>query len=398
MVYSSRIKRLKKLGSKKWEIHLKAKEKLKLGEEVIELTIGEPDVATPKVLIEECYKSMNFGRTKYSNGRGEENLLNSLTRKYNSRAALEITKENIICFPGAQTALYATINALVAHGDLVLVGDPYYATYEGIIVSAGAKLRSVPIKAENNFILKADDLASRITKNCKVLLLNNPHNPTGAVMTNRDFLNLEKICLENNIWIVCDEVYEELIFRKSFSSPLNIRGLARSSIVISSISKTYSATGFRSGWVVGPKTFCDILLPFAEIMLFGNQPFIADMTALALEMPSLVSTKMAKAYEQRAKLICESLSKTPLISPLMPDSGMFILIDVSETNFSSFEFADGLLQTKNVAVMPGSSFGKEANNFIRLSLSVPDRTLIKACHLISDFVRENCEGAIQVLR
>ena len=178
MRYASVTENLKNLGSDKWAVHVKARELIAEGSDVIELTIGEPDMPPEDDLLDECAKSMKSGRTKYSNGRGESKLLQQLKNKYASISALKITENNILCFPGTQTALYATMRSLVEDGDEVLVGDPLYATYEGIIRSSGAKMVPVPLRKENSFIMGADDLETAITSKSRVLLLNSPHNPT----------------------------------------------------------------------------------------------------------------------------------------------------------------------------------------------------------------------------
>ncbi len=387
MQYASVTEDLKNLGSEKWAIHLKARELIASGNEVIELTIGEPDMPPEEDLINECIRSMQAGRTKYSNGRGEKNLLVKLKKKYAKVSRLPITEENILCFPGTQTALYATMRALVEKGDEVIVGDPLYATYEGIIRSSGAKMITVPLRKEHNFIMKAQDLKKAITPRTKVVLMNSPHNPTGAVMSEQDFLNLTDLFIQNDLWLVSDEVYEDLIFQGNFASSLSIDKLSSRTVVVSSISKSHAAPGFRSGWAVGPKEFCLKTLPLSETMLFGGQPFIADMTALALSRPSKVSIEMKSAYERRAKLILERLKHEKNIAPLMPNAGMFSLIDIEKTNLTCSDFSWKLLNEQLVAVMPGDSFGSQAKGFIRLSLTVPDNLLLKACDRISIFVR-----------
>ena len=169
MDYASVTNNLKNLGSEKWAVHLKARELIAAGNDVIELTIGEPDVSPEEDLINECIRSMQAGRTKYSNGRGESNLLIKLKLKYDKISHTPIAEENILCFPGTQTALYATMRSLVEEGDEVIVGDPLYATYEGIIRASGATMVPVPLLRKHNFILQAHDLEKAITARTKAV-------------------------------------------------------------------------------------------------------------------------------------------------------------------------------------------------------------------------------------
>jgi arginine:pyruvate transaminase len=374
MRYASITSRLTGLGSGKWAVHVEARDMIHSGIPVIELTIGEPDVAPDKRLLDECARSMYAGRTRYSNGRGEPSVVKALVEKYRKRRP-DVSDRNILCFPGTQTALFAVMLGLVEAGDTVLTGDPLYATYEGVVASTGAKLIPVPLHPEKRFHLQAADLEAAITPECRVLLLNNPHNPSGAVLSKEEIDAIGAVCRKHDLWILCDEVYEQLIFDKSFFSPFDDPELAERVIAVSSISKSHAAPGFRSGWAAGPVEFCERLLPVSETMLFGGQPFIADMTAMALKEHFATAEIMKANYLRRAKIVVEHLKGSNTIAPLMPEGGMFILLDVAGTGLSGEDFAWRLLKDKHVAVMPGSSFGAEAVDFIRLSLTVPDDDL-----------------------
>jgi arginine:pyruvate transaminase len=387
MRYASITNRLTGLGSGKWAVHIDARHMIHEGMPVIELTIGEPDVVPDRRLLDECARAMYAGRTRYSNGRGEPAIVNALVEKYQKRRA-DVTAENVLCFPGTQTALFAVMLGLVEAGDVVLTGDPLYATYEGVVASTGATLKTVPLHPERRFHLQADDLEAAITPETRVLLLNNPHNPSGAVLSREEIAAIGAVCRKHDLWIVCDEVYEQLIFEKQFFSPFDDPALAERVIAVSSISKSHAAPGFRSGWAVGPAEFCERLLPVSETMLFGGQPFIADMTAMALSQPFDTAELMKANYFRRAKIVAAELKGSNAIIPLMPEGGMFILLDVSGTGLSGEEFAWKLLKEKHVAVMPGSSFGAEARDFVRLSLTVPDDDLKIAVDRIADLGEE----------
>ncbi len=384
MRYAGITDRLADLGGEKWAVHNAARAKTAAGEDVIELTIGEPDIAVDPQLVDVCTASMRRGRTHYSNGRGEEGLLDALVEKYAPRFP-GITSANILCFPGTQTALYAVITALAGAGDGVLVGDPYYATYEGVVRAPGAILQPVPLNIEDGFIMRPADLERAITPASRVLLLNTPHNPTGSLLDRDTLVELGTLACKHDLWIVCDEVYEDLIFEGDFASPLEIGALRERTIVTSSISKTFAATGFRSGWAVGPEEFCTKLLPISETILFGNQPFIADMTEAALRGDFDTAARMRKSYAARAALISRELAGCASLKTGKVSGGMFIMIDVSGTGLDGEQFAWSLLETQGVAVMPGPSFGQNAQSLIRVALTVPDETLREAMRRIHAF-------------
>ena len=382
MRYASITDRLENLGSEKWAIHAEARRMKAEGQPVIELTIGEPDVPPDSAMLAEAVRAMHAGRYRYSNGRGEPAVVEALVRKYRKRRA-DVTAENVLCFPGTQTALFAVMLGLVEAGDAVLVGDPLYASYEGVIRSTGAERIAVPLRPENGFHMKAADLEAAITPECRVLLLNTPHNPTGAVLSAEEIAEIGAVCRRHDLWIVCDEVYEQLVFSAAFASPFDNPDLAERTIVVSSISKSHAAPGFRSGWAVGPAEFCTRLLSVSETMLFGGQPFIADMTAYALDNPIATAAIMRQTYRARAARFADALSQAPGLVPLSPEAGMFIVVDVSATGMSGEEFAWALLREEQVAVMPGSSFGEEAEDYVRLSLTVPDDHIDEACRRIA---------------
>lgn len=378
--------RLADLGGAKWEIHVLAKQMLAAGEDLIQLTIGEPDVPPPALLTDAAKAAIDAGRLGYCNGRGETDLLNALAARYSARTGRKIGTDQIIALPGTQTALFAVMTALAGPGDEVLVGDPMYATYEGIVASTGAAVVPVPLRPEHGFRMQAADVAARITPRTRVLFLNSPHNPTGAVLRPQDIAALGALAIKHDLWIVSDEVYEELVFDGApFASPFDNPDLAERTVVTSSISKSHAAPGFRSGWCVGSTEFSARLLPVVETMLFGNQPFIADMTALAVSRPSTVAQGMATRFARRAALIHDRLHGVNGLRVHCPEAGMFTVVDIRSTGLSGEDFARRLLIEERVAVMPGESFGTALAGWLRVSLTQDDAIIDEACTRIAGF-------------
>lgn len=386
MRYSALTDRLQGLGGAKWEVHALARRMKHAGEAVIELTIGEPDVACPPELIDTAARAMEDGRTGYSNGHGEPAALRALAARYTARRGQPFTTDNILTLPGTQTALYAILQTLLGPGDEILLGDPMYATYEGLIAATGARMVPVPLRPEQGFRLQAADVAARITPATRVLFLNSPHNPTGAVLRREEIAALGELAIAHDLWIVADEVYEDLVFAGvPFVSPLDLPELRDRTVVASSISKSHAAPGFRSGWVVGPEAFCQRLLPLSETMLFGSQPFIADMTAVAIAEGSPVAAGMAARFSRRADLIHHLLQDKAGLAVHRPEAGMFALLDVRATGLTGRAFALALLQQEKIATMPGESFGAALGGWLRLSLTQPDSLIAEACARIARF-------------
>ena len=354
------------------------------GRDVIELTIGEPDMPTPDHLINAATEAMRNGRTGYSDGRGEETLRQALATRYSQSTGQSISPDKVLCFPGTQTALYAVMMGVSQSGNEVLVGDPLYATYEGVIRANGADMIPVPLRPENGFRIAPEDIEARITPASSAILLTSPHNPTGAILRKSDIEAIGALAREHGLWIISDEVYEELVFDgHEFASPLAMPELADRTIVVSSISKSHAAPGFRSGWAIGPEEFTNALLPLSETMLFGNQPFIADMTVAAIEDGSDAAREMRARFQARADRLVHKLGKTAL-KVHQPQAGMFAMIDVSASGLSGFDYASDLLEATGVGVMPGTSFGETMQDWVRVALTVDDVKFDEACTRILD--------------
>lgn len=386
MRFAPIVDRLSNLGGAKWAVHARAKEMIAQGREVIKLSIGEPDVPPADALLAAAKAGIDAGRLGYSNGRGEPNLLAALAARYSARTGRSIAPSQCTALPGTQTTLYATLTTLVGPGDEVLLGDPCYATYEGLIAATGASAVMVPLHAEHGFRMRAADVAPLITPRTRLLFLNTPHNPTGAILTEGDIRALGALAIQHDLWILSDEVYEEMIYEGArFVSPFDLAELADRTVVAASISKSHAAPGFRSGWCVGPQEFSDALLPVAETMLFGNQPFIADMTALAVSAPSAAARAMAQRFSRRAGLVQRMLHGKNGLVVHRPEAGMFALVNIAATGLTGEEFALGLLDAEGVAVMPGESFGHGLAGWLRLSLTVDDPLIETACTRIAAY-------------
>lgn len=387
MKFASIVNRLDGLGGAKWAVHTEAKALAASGKDVILLTIGEPDVPLPQELAEDAAHAIRSGRTKYADGQGEASLREALAEYYARRSGRRITADSILCLPGTQTCLYTVVSGLAESGDEVMVGDPMYATYEAVIRASGADMVTISLRPEHGFRMQPGDIADRITDRTRALLLTTPHNPTGSILTADELTAIGELALKHDFWIISDEVYSELIFdRHSFSSPLDIEALQGRVVVVSSISKSHAAPGFRSGWCVASAATIASLLPLAEAMLFGNQPFIADMTEAAIRKGSTVSDGMRRRFAARAERMDAVLGKDGAgLGVHRPQAGMFSLLDVTATGLDGRDFADALLTAEGVAVMPGVSFGDSLTNWVRIALTVSDDEFDDAMQRIARF-------------
>jgi arginine:pyruvate transaminase len=359
--------RLSGLGSEKWAVHIEGKRRAAAGEHLIFLSIGEPDAPPPEAILDVAKKQMRPGRLHYSAGQGEKSILDALSRHY--------TK---------QTALFVAFTSILNEGDEVLLLDPYYATYEGVIAAPGGIPVAVPLDPDNGFHPNLAALEAAITPRTRALLLNSPSNPTGAVFTRDEIVAIGKLCKKHDLWIVSDEVYASFIYGNHvFTSPFFDKDLEERTIVTSSISKSHALPGFRCGWIASSAAFCASALSITETMLFGSQAFLEDAAAFALDTHFPEIDVMRETYQARAKVLVNGLKSCKSVSARMPEGGMFVMVDVRRTGISGDEFARKLLAEQKVVTMPGESFGICGAGHLRVALTVDEKQIAEAARRIS---------------
>jgi arginine:pyruvate transaminase len=384
MKFAKVTARLGGLGSEKWAVHIEGRRRAALGEPLIFLSIGEPDAPPPAAILDEASRQIHAGRLGYAEGRGEKNVRRALARLYTRQTGRAVDETHFIYLPGTQTALYAAMMTVVDEGDEVLMADPYYATYEGIIAAAGGVPAPIRVDPDHGFHLKAKDLEKAITPRSRVLLMNTPSNPTGAVFTRAEIEKIGRVCEKHDLWIISDEVYATMTYGNTvFSSPFDIPELAKRTVVVSSISKSHALPGFRAGWIAASPEFCDRCIPVTETMLFGSQPFLEDAMAFALDNHFPEIDAMKRAYEQRARALVKSLEASKRVSARMPEGGMFVMVDVRKTGLSGDDFARRLLAEENVVTMPGESFGQGGSGHLRVALTVSVDDITEAAKRIA---------------
>jgi arginine:pyruvate transaminase len=383
MKFAKVTERLSGLGSEKWAVHIEGRRRASRGRPMIFLSIGEPDSPPPAAILDEAARQMQSGRIRYAEGRGEANVRRALASIYTRQTGRAIHENQFIYLPGTQTALFAAMMTLVDEGDEVLMADPYYATYEGVIAAAGGIPAPIRVDPAHGFHLKAADLEKAITPKSRVLLMNSPSNPTGAVFTRSEIEKIGELCERHDLWIVSDEVYATMTYGNAvFASPFDMPALEKRTVVVSSISKSHAVPGFRSGWIAASAEFCERCMPVTETMLFGSQPFLEDATAFALSNHFAEVDAMKRDYEARARALVKALGSSRKVSARMPEGGMFAMVDVRNTGLTGEAFAWRLLEEEDVVTMPGESFGAGGAGHLRVALTVGVEDIAEACRRI----------------
>jgi arginine:pyruvate transaminase len=369
-----------------WSVQQEAAVLRDSGHDVIFLTIGDPDQPAPAVVIEATIAALRRGRTGYGPMIGHPQLRAAIAARFASRTRQPCTAENVTVTTGAQGGLYCALQCLVGPGDEVIVPEPVYATYQGVVAASGAEMVMVPLPAQRGFHPDLDSIAGAVTARTRVIWINSPHNPTGAVFTPEEISGIAEICRKRDLWLVSDEVYEDLAFARPHLSPWSLAGMAERTIVVSSLSKSHAMPGFRLGWVIGPPPLARHLFVLLLSMTYGTPPFIQEAALAALsggELPEVAALR--EDYRRRAALMAGLLAAAPNCRPVPPEGGMFVLLDIRDTGMAAQQFAAGLLEREDVAVLPCDAFGPSAAGHLRISLTEPDARLAEAGRRIVHF-------------
>ncbi|HYH20170.1 MAG TPA: pyridoxal phosphate-dependent aminotransferase [Azospirillum sp.] len=378
MRFSPLVDRVAGKGAGAWRIHWEAARQRESGRDVILLTVGDPDQPPPSVLIDATVDALRRGRTGYSPIVGYPEVRAAVAARHAARTGMPCTADNVVLVPGAQAGLYCALQCLAGPDDEVVVPEPMYATYEAVVGATAARLVNVPLPADRAFHLDLDTLAAAITPRTRVLWINTPHNPTGAVMTRAEVEAVAELARRHDLWVLSDEVYAELAFDGGHTSPWSLPGMAERTVVVSSLSKSHAAPGLRFGWIVGPPPLAGHLFNLLLCMLYGGPPFIQDGALAALTAAPPEVAAMRADYRRRAALLSGILRDTPRCRTAMPEGGMFVLLDIRATGLTSDAFAERLLEAEGVAVLPADGFGPSAAGHLRISLTAPDAVLEEA--------------------
>ncbi len=369
-----------------WQVHSQALQLQQQGNDVVILSIGDPDFRTPEPIIDNAVSHMRVGRTHYSPALGELNLRRAVA-DYEARISSHgCSVEEVSIYPGVTSAIYTVMSCLLDAGDEVIIVDPWYVGYEPILAALDVSTKTIIASPKNNFEPVYDDFVAAVTDKTRVIFINTPGNPTGAIIPKETLKQLSTYCFKEGIWLVCDEVYSMFTYETPHISLRTAADILENIVVIDGLSKSHAMSGWRMGWAVAPPELTRHLGNFAAMSTFGCPQFIQDAAAFALNNDEYYVRDMCRAYRKRRDLVCAHLDDIPGINYIRPQSGMFIMVDIRKYNENDTEFAQHLLASQRVSVLPGSAFGSSTSGHIRLSLVQPENILTEGCERLKDFV------------
>jgi arginine:pyruvate transaminase len=384
MQLSNRITTLNGGGSDGWDVFYRARRMVNEGQPIIELTIGEHDVRTDPSILDAMAKSAQGGHTGYAAVPGTAALRSAVAQRVQSRTGVETKPENVMITPGGQAALFAAHVATCNPGEHALFLDPYYATYPGLIRSAGAVPVPVQTHADNMFQPRAVDI-DEAAKQAVSLLVNSPNNPTGAVYSRESLTEIADVCKKHDLWLISDEVYDNQIWEGEHISPRALEGMQERTLVIGSMSKSHAMTGSRIGWIVAPEKVIECLIDLATNTTYGVAGFIQDAAEFALAQGLPLEDKVAAPFRRRRDLAADIFENAATVKLVPAQGAMYLMLDIRATGLSGEEFANRLLDERKIAVMPGESFGQAAAGHLRGAMTVDDDRFVSALKVLSDF-------------
>lgn len=362
-------------------------------QDVISLSIGEPDFQTPWHIRDEGIRSLEKGKTWYSPNRGFADLLKEITNYYQRRFGITYspTTQTLVTVGGSE-AIDLCFRTMIERGDEVIIPQPSFVCYEPLTVMAGGVPVIINTKNEDNFRLRADDLRAAITGKTKLLVLPFPNNPTGAIMEKHDLEEIAKVCIEKDIFVLSDEIYSELTYGgRDHVSIASIDGMYERTIVINGFSKSYAMTGWRLGYALGPD---EIIAQMTKLHQYGimSAPTTAQYAAIeALKNGDRDVNRMRDEYDMRRRLVVDSFNDMGLTC-FEPLGAFYVFPCIKSTGLSSDEFCTRLIMEKHVAVVPGTAFGECGDGFVRVSYSYSLKHLKIALQRIREFIEELKNG------
>ncbi|MDJ1184915.1 pyridoxal phosphate-dependent aminotransferase [Roseofilum casamattae] len=357
------------------------------GLDVCSFSAGEPDFNTPEHIKVAAQKALEDGKTRYGPASGEIRLREAIANKLQTENNLPYQSENIIVTNGGKHSLYNLMMATIEPGDEVIIPVPYWVSYPEMVVLAGGKPILVPTDESSDYKITPQQLQEAITERTKLFVLNSPSNPTGMVYTPEEIKALGQVILENDIWVVSDEIYEKILYdgAQHLSIGAVSPELFARTIVSSGFAKAYAMTGWRVGYLAAPVELiraCNTLQGHStsNVCTFAQYGAIA-----ALESSQECVETMRLAFAERRKVILERIPTIAQLSAVEPMGAFYVYVKIKELGLSSLEFCDRLLDKFHVATIPGVAFGGDEN--IRLSYATDMESINKGLDRLDKFVQ-----------
>ena len=357
-------------------------------EDVISLGVGEPDFVTPWSIRESCVYGLEQGYTSYTANRGLLELREEICALQKRNFNIDYDpKTNVLVTVGVSEALDIAMRAILTPGDEILIPEPCYVSYKACASLAGAVPVAVPAKIENNFSITPADLEAHVTNKTKALLIGYPNNPTGAILTKEQLMDIAKFAQEHDLIVISDEIYGDLTYGgERHVCFAGLPGMKDRTILLNGFSKAYAMTGWRIGYAMSNPAIISAMTKIHQYTMLCA-PITAQIAAVeALRHGEKYMKKMVSEYDKRRRLIYDGLTNAGL-KCFEPKGAFYIFPDITSTGLTSEEFAEQLLMTEHVALVPGTAFGQCGEGYVRCSYATSVTKISEAIARIEHFVQ-----------
>ena len=355
--------------------------------ECISLGVGEPDFPTPWDIRDAAIHSLEIGHTKYTANAGLKELRIAIVDWLKRKYKLDYNFDQTIVTVGGSEAIDLAIRAVLEPGEEVIIPEPCYVSYEPITTLTGGVPVPIATKEENDFRLTAEELENAITDKTKVVVLSYPNNPTGAVLRHEDLEALANVLKDKDILVISDEIYSELTYGIPFETIAQFDEMKDKTIIVNGFSKTFSMTGWRLGYAVGPKEIIDVMIKIHQSCIMAAPTTSQYAGVVALRDCDDDVEEMRKQYDLRRQYCVRKLNEMGLHT-FEPKGAFYVFPNISSSNMSSEEFCEKLLEEKHVAIIPGTAFGESGEGFARISYAYSLEHLKEAMKRIEEFLEE----------
>ena len=357
-------------------------------EDVISLGVGEPDFVTPWSIRESCVYGLEQGYTSYTANRGLWELREEICALQKRNFNIDYDpKTNLLVTVGVSEALDIAMRAILTPGDEILIPEPCYVSYKACASLAGAVAVAVPAKIENNFSITPADLEAHVTNKTKALLIGYPNNPTGAILTKEQLMDIAKFAQEHDLIVISDEIYGDLTYGgERHVCFAGLPGMKDRTILLNGFSKAYAMTGWRIGYAMSNPAIISAMTKIHQYTMLCA-PITAQIAAVeALRHGEKYMKKMVSEYDKRRRLIYDGLTNAGL-KCFEPKGAFYIFPDITSTGLTSEEFAEQLLMKEHVALVPGTAFGQCGEGYVRCSYATSVTKISEAIARIEHFVQ-----------
>lgn len=357
------------------------------GRDIIHLEIGEPDYDTPDNIKAACVRSLEAGHTSYGPPAGIPELREAIANYLRASRGLDADPERVVVTPGGKPVIFYTILTLIEDGDEVIYPTPGFPAYETTIAWAGGTPVPIPLEEVSGFRFEIEALRARISSRTKLLILNSPANPTGGVLTEGDLDAVADLAQQHDFYVLSDEIYAQMVYEREHSSIATLPGMRDRTIVLDGFSKSFAMTGWRLGFGHFPEEMIPHVLHLIINSWSCLQPFIQHAGIEALTGPRDEVEAMLASFKERRDLVVERLNQIPGVHCVRPAGAFYAFPNITETGMTSRECSQYLLDNANVAVLPGTDFGKFGEGYLRLSFANSMERLEQALNRMEDAIR-----------